>query len=461
MSCTRDSAIHTYSLSTGAHVAAIGGGRGGAPGQLAFRIGGLCFTDGATLLVAESYNDRGQEFRLSDGAHVRCLGVGHLRSPEGVACGGDVLAFSEAAPHFARVSLLQRATGAPLRVFGSYGTGTGQLQNPCGVRIAADGGSVLVADVDRGGFTRFAIGDADNGGVGATTTLFVSRTVKGARHVVMTRHALNGDGRGVERDAGLPTATDVALHTPTSLECGERCGEVTATGSSGFSTVSTVTVEGAGTTPSLLPPRLESESESESPCDALGPCFDVSEGDTPGSVVVVGWTSHRVTQLTPIRTPCSSTANSSQHPHVPSESDSDPRHDGSTGTSCHHPAHSLVTSGSLRACSDSTVVADSSSEAGSARNRDSESDMESVGHASAVTRSTPPQCDGTYTVEGALGSADASASSVPGQFTFPCAVAVLAGGRLVVREAGNAGRIQVFRSLQLRMAWIQACCPVR
>jgi hypothetical protein len=154
------SKLHLYSLATGAPlpvtVVTKGffkdktetlpsiGQHGSGRGQFSFNYGGLSVSpDGDNVLVAEYGNNRVQEVRISDGSWVRFYGEGVLDRPQFVDCNASVIAVSERCP---RVSLLSWRDGSALAQFGSFGSGPGQLECPCGIRLLADGRGLVVAD---------------------------------------------------------------------------------------------------------------------------------------------------------------------------------------------------------------------------------------------------------------------------------------------------------------------------
>jgi hypothetical protein len=135
--------LHMYSLTDGSLVRTIGG-RGRGKGQFDFGYGGLCVSpDGDSVLVAEWGNNRVQEVRIVDGAWVRFVGEDVLKQLEDVDCNIDIIAVSE---NCYRISVLSWADGSVRARFGSYGSGPGQLDLPCGIRLLADGSGVVVAD---------------------------------------------------------------------------------------------------------------------------------------------------------------------------------------------------------------------------------------------------------------------------------------------------------------------------
>ncbi len=134
--------LHMHSLTDGSLVRSIGS-KGSGKGQFNFNCGGLCVSpDGDSVLLAECYNNRVQQV-LMDGSWVRFVGEGVLKSPQYVDCNADVIAVSEDCP---RISVLSWADGSVRAQFGSEGSGPGQLNDPCGVRLLADGSGVVLAD---------------------------------------------------------------------------------------------------------------------------------------------------------------------------------------------------------------------------------------------------------------------------------------------------------------------------
>jgi len=88
------------------------------------------------VLVAEAFNHRVQQVRIvgdEENFFVRFVGQGVLGEPEFVDCNNDFIVVSEWAPH--RISVLSWATGDMISQFGSWGSISGQLMFPCGVRL--------------------------------------------------------------------------------------------------------------------------------------------------------------------------------------------------------------------------------------------------------------------------------------------------------------------------------------
>jgi DNA-binding beta-propeller fold protein YncE len=136
-------ALHMHSLADGSLVRRVGS-KGSGREQFNFDCGGLCVSpDGDSVLVAESGNNRVQQVRIVDGSWVRFIGEGVLKEPQFVDCNADVIAVSEDCH---RISVLSWADGSVRAQFGSRGSGPGQLNWPCGVRLLADGRGLVVAD---------------------------------------------------------------------------------------------------------------------------------------------------------------------------------------------------------------------------------------------------------------------------------------------------------------------------
>jgi DNA-binding beta-propeller fold protein YncE len=136
--------LHMHSLADGSLLRSIGV-RGRGKGQFDFGYGGLCLSpDGDSVLVAESKNSRVQQVRIADGSWVRFVGEGVLQHPQFVDCNGAVIAVSEWGRH--GISVLSWADGSVRARLGSYGSGSGQLSWPSGVRLLADGSGLVVAD---------------------------------------------------------------------------------------------------------------------------------------------------------------------------------------------------------------------------------------------------------------------------------------------------------------------------
>ena len=123
------------------------GGEGTAPGEFFFYFGGICPTSRGTVLVAESENNRVQEVELVAGAAsprcVRVIGDGCLAEPEFVACNDDAIVVTE---YSHRITVFSWLDGGVRAQFGRQGSGPGELFYPCGVRIRADGATLVVAD---------------------------------------------------------------------------------------------------------------------------------------------------------------------------------------------------------------------------------------------------------------------------------------------------------------------------
>jgi hypothetical protein len=136
--------LYMHSLPDGSLVRRVGS-TGSGKGQFDFGFGGLCVSpDGDSLLVAESHNNRVQQVRIADGSWVRFVGEGVLKAPQCVDCNADIIVVSEVYCH--HISVLSWADGSLRARFGSYGSGPGQVQFPCGVRLLADGSGLVVAD---------------------------------------------------------------------------------------------------------------------------------------------------------------------------------------------------------------------------------------------------------------------------------------------------------------------------
>ena len=134
--------LRMYSLIDGTMIRSIGS-QGNGKGQFDYFCGGLCVSpDGDSVLVAERYNNRVQEVRITDGSWVRFVGDGMLDSPEFVDCNADVIAVSECGNH-CRVSVLSWADGSVRARLYSFDSGPNQLSSPRGVRLLADGSGVV------------------------------------------------------------------------------------------------------------------------------------------------------------------------------------------------------------------------------------------------------------------------------------------------------------------------------
>ena len=144
VSADADKTVYVYSLADGALVRTIGS-FGSDKGQFNWGYGGVCVTPRGTLLVAERNNKRLQEVTIDDGSHIRFIGEGSLDGPEYVDASASVIAVTEHPPH--RVTLLSWEDGSVIAQFGSQGSDPGQLREPRGVRLLADGSGVIVADM--------------------------------------------------------------------------------------------------------------------------------------------------------------------------------------------------------------------------------------------------------------------------------------------------------------------------
>jgi tripartite motif-containing protein 71 len=132
-----------YSLDDGSLVRSVGKW-GDGKGHFNINCGGLSVSpDGDSVLVAEYWNERVQEVLISDGAWVRFVGTRVLAQPEYVDCNADVIAVSESCNH---INVFAWHDGTLLTQFGSSGSGPGQLGDPCGIRLLADGSGLIVAD---------------------------------------------------------------------------------------------------------------------------------------------------------------------------------------------------------------------------------------------------------------------------------------------------------------------------
>ena len=136
--------LRMYSLENGSLVRSVGGeGRG--KGQFSFSVGGLCISpDGERVLVADYWNNRVQEVRVTDGSWVRFLGHGIVKWPEYLDCSADVLAVSETGDD--RVSVLSYRDGGLLARCGFGDIDAGGLSGPRGLRLLAAGNGLVVAD---------------------------------------------------------------------------------------------------------------------------------------------------------------------------------------------------------------------------------------------------------------------------------------------------------------------------
>ena len=152
-----DGTLWMYSLDDGSAVCSIGS-KGSGKGQFNFLRGGMCMSpDGDSVLVAESYNHRVQEVCIADGSWVRFVQHGAMWTPQYVDCNASVIAVSESSLVFARISVLSWRDGRVLAQFGSYGSDPGQLYNPHGVRLLADGSGLVIADASNSRLCVFSL----------------------------------------------------------------------------------------------------------------------------------------------------------------------------------------------------------------------------------------------------------------------------------------------------------------
>jgi tripartite motif-containing protein 71 len=112
------------------------GTAGSGPGQ--FRLGGRTPVAGGgiaaagdALLVADTFNDRVQQFTL-DGRFVRTIGVGKLKRPQGLTADAHQVLVADDNDH--RVVRFDR-DGRYVEVGGAYGRGAGQLRYPYDVSL--------------------------------------------------------------------------------------------------------------------------------------------------------------------------------------------------------------------------------------------------------------------------------------------------------------------------------------
>ncbi len=140
--------LRIFLLVDGSLVRTIGSfGKG--KGQFDFNMGGLCITpDGDSVLVAEARNRRVQEVRLFGAGcphpWIRFVGERVLEKPEYVDCNNKVIVVSES--ECQRISVLSWGAGDLVSQFGSFGSGSGQLNYPQGVRLLVAASSLIVAD---------------------------------------------------------------------------------------------------------------------------------------------------------------------------------------------------------------------------------------------------------------------------------------------------------------------------
>ncbi len=141
VSCYATCEILAYSVTTGSRVRSIGT-EGNGQGQFLLGHGGLCASpDGEGVLVAERYNNRVQQIRMTDLSWVRFVGKGVLEEPDHVDCNTDVIVVSEGYSN--RISVLSWSNGGLRAQFGDDRCAYNRF-HPAGIRLTADG--VLVAD---------------------------------------------------------------------------------------------------------------------------------------------------------------------------------------------------------------------------------------------------------------------------------------------------------------------------
>jgi hypothetical protein len=146
--------LDVHSLADGLLVRSIGD-KGSGKGQFDFEWGGLCVSpDGDSVLVAECFNNSVQEISILDGSWVRFVGEDVLTQPQYVDCNADVIVVSAIRPC---ISVLSWVDGSVRAKFGSWGSGPGQLNYPCGIRLLADRSGMVVADAGNNRLSVFTL----------------------------------------------------------------------------------------------------------------------------------------------------------------------------------------------------------------------------------------------------------------------------------------------------------------
>ncbi len=111
--------------------------------------GNMCITPGDdSLLVTEYDNHRVQEFRVLGGESIRCIGEGHLRYPDQVACNTAVLAVSEAGGRVSLFSWRDKSLQRRVSLSGAVPGGICLLRDSSGF-VVADGGRRHQLDIFR------------------------------------------------------------------------------------------------------------------------------------------------------------------------------------------------------------------------------------------------------------------------------------------------------------------------
>ena len=136
------------------------GGKGGAQGLLELGVdgGGVCATATGTVVVADTKNNRLQEFDVERGVSLSVIAAGVVLGPRAVAytassVGVETLAVSEEAVGKHRITLLSRtrasaAFAVTATIGGVRGAGPGSFDGPRGLRFIHRHGvdGLVVAD---------------------------------------------------------------------------------------------------------------------------------------------------------------------------------------------------------------------------------------------------------------------------------------------------------------------------
>jgi hypothetical protein len=134
-------AVHEFNIVDGSLLRVVGTN---GDGPLQFREPQqLCIASDGFVFIADSGNSRVQVLTPTLDFH-RFIGQGQLSGPIGVCANTDIVVVSDR-PH-CRISTFDRASGAPLHHFSSYGTRDGQLRAPGGLCFVSGDRHVAVAD---------------------------------------------------------------------------------------------------------------------------------------------------------------------------------------------------------------------------------------------------------------------------------------------------------------------------
>jgi DNA-binding beta-propeller fold protein YncE len=128
---------------------------GEGDGPLQFREPGqLCIAPDGFVFVADYGNSRVQVLTPTLDFHG-FFGQGQLSGPIGVCANTDVVVVSDRS--HCRIATFDRASGAPLHHFSSYGTRDGQLRAPGGLCFMSGDRHVAVADIDNHRVSVFSV----------------------------------------------------------------------------------------------------------------------------------------------------------------------------------------------------------------------------------------------------------------------------------------------------------------